>query len=124
MDGMGKKAKKRAAALKYDPLTSDAPVLAAYGEGYVAEKIVETAGKSGVPVVRDAPLAAALQRVDVGDEIPEEIYEVVARILLFVSETDSLYERSAGRASAEGRRNSLASGRKPTGNGSEGGAGG
>jgi flagellar biosynthesis protein len=85
--------KKRAAALRYDPDKDGAPVLTAFGEGYLADKIIETAEESGVPVVPDAALASLLAGVSVGDEIPEALYEVVARILIFVSEMDSGYAK-------------------------------
>jgi flagellar biosynthesis protein len=60
-------------------------VLAAFGEGAVAERIVETALDSGVPVVEDESLSALLKQVSIGDEIPEELYEVVAQVLIFLS---------------------------------------
>ncbi|MDR3278374.1 MAG: EscU/YscU/HrcU family type III secretion system export apparatus switch protein [Oscillospiraceae bacterium] len=82
---------KTAAVLKYDPEKDGAPILTAFGEGYIADKIVEVAHETGVPVVPDAPLAALLSRISVGDEIPEELYEVVAKILIFVSELDGSY---------------------------------
>jgi flagellar biosynthesis protein len=82
---------RRAAALSYDPERDGAPILSAFGEGFVAERIVESAKKSGVPVVSDSPLAEVLARLSVGDEIPAELYEVVAKLLLFVSEIDRGY---------------------------------
>ena len=82
---------RRAAALQYDPEASGAPVLAAFGEGHVADKIVETAVKSGVPLYPDKELAAVLAQLSVGDEIPAELYEVVAKVMLFISEADKSY---------------------------------
>ncbi|MDR1217615.1 MAG: EscU/YscU/HrcU family type III secretion system export apparatus switch protein [Oscillospiraceae bacterium] len=90
---MAEKRKKRAAALRYDPEKDGAPVLAAFGEGYLADKIVDSAQESGVPITRDASLVSLLASIGVGDEIPEELYEVVARLLLFVSEMDGEYAR-------------------------------
>ena len=81
----------RAAAISYNPGEDDAPVLAAFGEGLVAEKIVEVAKESGVPVLPDPSLASMLSKISVGDEIPEELYEAVARVLVFVSEIDRSY---------------------------------
>ena len=81
----------RAAALSYDPAENDVPVLAAFGEGYVARKIVEVARESGVPVLPDPSLASMLSRISVGDEIPPEMYEAVAKVLVFVSEVDRSY---------------------------------
>ncbi len=82
---------RRAAALSYDPGKDQVPVLSAYGEGYVAERIVEKALEAGVPVQRDPNLAGMLARMSVGDEIPQQLYEVVARVLIFVSEVDRSY---------------------------------
>ena len=82
---------KRAAAIKYEPGEDDAPVLAAFGEGLIADKIIEVARESGVPVLPDPSLASMLSKISVGDEIPEELYEAVARVLVFVSELDRSY---------------------------------
>ena len=84
-------AKKRAAAISYDPGEHDVPVLSAFGEGYVAEKIIAVAKESGVPVLPDPSLSSMLSKMSVGDEIPEELYEAVAKVLIFVSEVDRSY---------------------------------
>jgi flagellar biosynthesis protein len=76
--------RKIAAALEYDPARNGAPVLAAFGEGAVADNIVRTAESSGVPIVENASVSALLKQVSVGDEIPETLYEVVAQVLLFL----------------------------------------
>ena len=49
-----------------------------------AQKILEAARQYGIPVVRNVPLAHALNKLDVGDEIPEELFEAVAEVLTFV----------------------------------------
>ena len=82
---------KRAAAISYDPDKNDAPVLAAFGEGHVADKIVAIAKESGIPVLPDPSLSSMLSKMSVGDEIPEELYEAVAKVLIFVSEVDRTY---------------------------------
>jgi len=81
----------RAAAISYDPGENDAPILAAFGEGYLAEKIVEVARESGIPIMPDPSLSSMLSKMSIGDEIPEELYEAVAKVLLFVSEVDRSY---------------------------------
>ncbi len=86
-----KKKKKQAAALRYDPGRDDVPVLTAYGEGYMAEKMLQEAEEHGVPVMEDQNLASMLSKLSVGDNIPPQLYEVVARILVFVGETDRYY---------------------------------
>lgn len=85
--------KKRAAALQYDPERDAAPILAAFGEGYVAEKMIEVAGESGVPVLPDPELTAMLAKMSVGDEIPPELYGVVAKVLVFISEMDRSFDK-------------------------------
>jgi len=75
---------KLAAALRYDSGRDDVPVLTAFGQGNVAERIIEKAQEFGVPIVEDQSLASVLQQVSVGDEIPQELYEVVAQVLIFV----------------------------------------
>lgn len=76
-----------ACALRYEEKKEDgedgdeAPVVVATGHGDLARKIVEAAHQYGVPVVRDVPLARALVDLEVGDQIPEVLYEAVAEIL-------------------------------------------
>jgi flagellar biosynthesis protein len=81
----------RAAAISYDPSEQDVPVLAAFGEGYLAEKIVSIAKESGIPVLPDPSLSSMLAKLSVGDDIPTELYEAVAKVLAFVSEVDRTY---------------------------------
>jgi len=82
---------KQAAALSYDPSDNDVPVLAAFGEGHVAQKIVEIAKESGVPVLPEPGLTNMLSKLAVGDEIAPEMYDAVAKVLAFVSEVDRSY---------------------------------
>jgi len=71
-----------AVALRYDQQVMRAPVVVAKGVNWLAEKIVKVAREHRVPVVPDAPLAQALYRtVEVGREIPPELYHAVAEIL-------------------------------------------
>ena len=82
---------KRAAAISYDPEMHDAPILTAFGEGHIAERMIEVARESGVPIMPDPSLSSMLSKMSVGDEIPEELYEAVAKVLIFVSEVDRGY---------------------------------
>lgn len=75
-----------AVALGYRPDEDDAPVVLASGQNIVARKIIEIARQCGIPVLRDVELARNLSEIDVGQKIPEELYEAVAEILRFVME--------------------------------------
>jgi FlhB-like protein len=70
-----------ACALKYVEDEDSAPVVVASGEGDLAQRIIRAARDYGIPIVRDMPLARALRELEVGDVIPEALYEAVAEIL-------------------------------------------
>lgn len=74
---------KKAAALRYDPDKNGAPVVVASGMGYMAEKITETAMKAGVPVYEDDSLASLLTKLDLGAEIPPELYQAIVEIYVY-----------------------------------------
>lgn len=80
-----------AAALAFDPTKHDAPVVVAAGRGAVAENILRAAEEAGVPVLPDQNLAHVLTQLSVGDAIPQELYSVVAQVLLFVGRMDREY---------------------------------
>ncbi len=73
-----------AIALKYDKEKDSAPRVVAKGMRLKAEKIREIAKQYNIPVMKNVPLANALYRIDVGNEIPEELYDAVAEVLNFV----------------------------------------
>lgn len=73
-----------AIALKYDKEKDNAPRIVAKGMRLNAEKIREIAKQYGVPFMKATTLANALYRVDVGQEIPEDLYDAVAEVLNFV----------------------------------------
>ena len=74
-----------AVALAYKPERDNAPRVVAKGEGLLAARIREVAVEAGVPVVQRPPLARALYRqVEVGQEIPRDLYEAVAEVLAYV----------------------------------------
>ena len=73
-----------AIALKYDREKDVAPRVVAKGLRLRADKIRELAREYNVPIMKNLPLAQALIRVEVGDEIPEDLYDAVAEILNFV----------------------------------------
>ena len=73
-----------AVALHYDKGKSEAPRVVAKGKGEIGKKIVETARAHGVPIEANASLAAALSDVEIGDEIPADLYKAVAEVLIFI----------------------------------------
>ncbi|SEK52114.1 flagellar biosynthetic protein FlhB/flagellar biosynthesis protein [Stigmatella aurantiaca] len=73
-----------AIALKYDQNKDSAPRVVAKGMRLKAEKIREIAKQYNIPLMKNLPLANALYRVDVGQEVPEELYDAVAEVLNFV----------------------------------------
>lgn len=72
-----------AVALHYNINGGGAPRVVAKGGGQVAEKIIETAREHNVPLEEDAALANALSKLDIGREIPKELYVAVAHVLAF-----------------------------------------
>ena len=88
---------KKATALSYvDGM--EAPTIVASGKGYVAENIIEEAKKHDVPVYKDDKLATLLTELEIGEQIPEALYDVVAQILVFVSDVDELYRKTKEKA--------------------------
>lgn len=74
-----------AVAIKYDSKQNAAPVVVAKGEDYLAQKIKEVARENHVEIVENKPLARMLYaNVDVGQEVPPELYQAVAEVLAFV----------------------------------------
>lgn len=74
-----------AVAIKYDPEVAGAPLVIAKGEGYLAQRIREVAKENKVEIVENKPLARMLYaNVDVGQEVPPELYQAVAEVLAFV----------------------------------------
>lgn len=92
----GKEENLQAAALKYNAKTDQAPYIVALGQGEIARNIIKTAAENKIPVIEDKPLTQMLNSLSVGDEIPEELYEVVAQVLIFVSGLDAEYMRRFG----------------------------
>ncbi len=77
----------RATALSYGG--EGAPKVVATGQGLIAERIVAAARDAGVPVRRDAALAEALGKLDLGREIPEDLYTAVAEALAWAYRLDA-----------------------------------
>jgi flagellar biosynthesis protein len=71
-----------AIALHYD--RQGAPRVVAKGRGVIGEKIVEVARANDIPIEENEVLAGALSNIELGDEIPQELYKAVAEVLIFV----------------------------------------
>lgn len=83
---------KRAVALSYEP-EDDAPKVVATGRGHIADRIIDKAKESDVPLHKDSSLVESLSQLELGENIPAELYEVVAEILVFIDKTDRIKGR-------------------------------
>lgn len=83
MSEFSKVMNKKAVALKYDESNRMAPAIVASGKGYLAEKIVEVANENNVPVYEDNSLASVLSQLELGREIPSELYKTVVDIYVY-----------------------------------------
>ncbi len=89
---------KKAVALQYGPGDA-APVIVASGMGYMAEKIVETAADCGVPIYEDNSLSTILTQLQLGQEIPESLYQAIVEIYVYFLHFDptaNLREKEEG----------------------------
>ena len=77
----GKKS-QLAVALHYD--RTGAPRVVAKGKGSIGDKIIEVAKANNIPIEENEVLAGALSNVELGEEIPAELYKAVAEVLIFV----------------------------------------
>jgi flagellar biosynthesis protein len=78
--------RKKAAALRYEG--GGAPKVTASGQGLIAEKILEEAAKAGIPVKEDKALAEALAGLQLGSEVPEDLWVAVAQALAWAYRLD------------------------------------
>ena len=83
---------KTAVALSYEP-GEQAPKILATGKGALAEKIIDAAKQADVPTYKDDKLADTLSKLEIGDMIPPELYQVVAEILVFVNDMDKMRQK-------------------------------
>lgn len=92
---------RKAVALKYQAGTDRAPSVAAKGAGKTADKIIEKAMQHGIAVEQDASLVEVLSRLELNQEIPPELYRVIAEILSFVYQSDRRAKEMQGRDADE-----------------------
>ena len=83
------KKRKQAIAIQYNA-DEVAPKILASGTGIIADKIIEKAKSSDVPLYKDNKLANTLSKLDIGEYIPPELYSIVAEILVFVDNLDKI----------------------------------
>ena len=76
--------RKKAVALKYNPPKQTAPALAAKGQGEIAERIIKIAKEHNIPIREDADLIETLMTLELNQEIPSELYKVIAEVLAWV----------------------------------------
>lgn len=90
-----KRAPKKAVALKYEPEAGTAPVVVAKGQGAIADEIMRRAQENGVSLQEDSSLVEVLSKLDLNQEIPPELYKLVAEVLSFVYRSDRRASLSA-----------------------------
>ncbi len=84
-----RKRQKKAVALQYQSKSDNAPKVIAKGKGQVAEKIIEIAREHNIYIHNDPDLIEVLSQFDLNEEIPPELYVVVAELLSFVYSINS-----------------------------------
>ncbi|WP_080846463.1 EscU/YscU/HrcU family type III secretion system export apparatus switch protein [Cytobacillus gottheilii] len=87
--------RKSAVALSYDQNNEGAPKITAKGSGYIAENILEKAREHEIPVQEDASLVELLGKLNINENIPEDLYQAVAEVFAFIYRAD----KAAGKKS-------------------------
>jgi flagellar biosynthesis protein len=90
--GESRQARLQAAALRYDQERHEAPMVIAKGSGSLAEKIIALAEKHNIPLHRDPELIQILMKLEINQEIPEDIYFAVAEILALVYKANQQFQ--------------------------------
>jgi len=85
---------KSAVSLRYKSIEDTAPKVTAKGKGLVAENIIALAHEHNIPVEQDPDLVEVLSQVDVNQEIPPAVYQVVAELLAFVYQMNKDYSKT------------------------------
>jgi flagellar biosynthesis protein len=79
-----------AAVIRYEE-GDRAPTVVAHGRGYVAEKIIELAKQNHIPIEEDVSLVQQLLDIDLGENIPPQLYAVIAEILVLIEKIEKNY---------------------------------
>ncbi len=90
-----KKSPDKAVAILYDEKEAAAPRVIASGKGLIAEKIIATAREAGIHIQEDANLVELLAKVQIGEQIPVELYQTVAEVLAFVYRMNEKYKNES-----------------------------
>ena len=83
--------RKKAVAIKYKPRESSTPSVVAKGAGEIADRIVKIAREHGIPVREDPDLVETLSKLDLDQEVPPELYHVIAEVLAWVYKINGKY---------------------------------
>ena len=81
--------RKTAVAIQYDRVSMSAPQVVAKGRGIVAEKLITMARENGIPIVENKLLVEMLDNLNLNQQIPGELYQVVAEILVAVYKAEA-----------------------------------
>ena len=85
---MKKEEIKSAIALKYDSDEDIAPKVIAKGENFIAKNMGEKAEELDIPIYRDEKIVHQLRNLEINDNIPQELYEAIAQVLIFITKLD------------------------------------
>ena len=85
---------KLAVSLQYKKGRNAAPKVTAKGQGWVAENIIKMAQENNIPIREDKDLLHLLSEIDVGQEVPESLYKVVAELLAWVYQLNQNFPSS------------------------------
>jgi flagellar biosynthesis protein len=75
---------KKASSLQYDNNTSNAPKVTSYGQGNIAQNIIDVAKKHNIPIKKDEDLIEMLSQIEINEDIPTELYQAVAEVFSFI----------------------------------------
>ncbi|TRZ38739.1 hypothetical protein CEQ21_25575 [Niallia circulans] len=85
------KERRQAVALSYKQQQHAAPVVAAKGKGLIADNIIKKAQESGVPIQEDPSLVELLGKLNIQEQVPEDLYQAVAEVFAFIYKLDKTY---------------------------------
>ena len=84
----------KAVSLQYKKGKNVAPKVTAKGQGWMADRIIKMAQENNIPIREDKDLLHLLSEIDVGQEVPESLYKVVAELLAWVYQLNQNYPGS------------------------------